>query len=107
MCVGMSWQTYSEFTKVSRVGWWMGLFGAPTAKRQFAYSNSPVARRLDRGKLQVQPRKASAKRNAVKKNKQKKIATAVQYRNKQGKLCWHGTGELKATETLDFKSFYS
>ena len=86
------------FTKVSRVGWWMGLFGAATAKRQFAYSNSPVVRRLDRGKLQVKPRKVSGKRTAPAK---KKVATAVQYKNKEGKLCWHGSGALKATETLD------
>ena len=63
-------------------------FGAATAKRQFAYSNSSVVRRIDKGKLHV-TRKV-----------EKKVVTAVRYQNSSGKWCWQGTAALKSTENL-------
>ncbi|CAE7451481.1 unnamed protein product [Symbiodinium necroappetens] len=73
---------------VSRVGWWMRCFGASTDKRQYAYANSPHIRKLDRGQL---PRNRKADKTPT--------ATSVRYRDEHGKKCWHGTAELKHTET--------
>ena len=66
----------------------MGSFGAATAKRQCAYSNSSVIRRIDKGKLHV-IRKV-----------EKKAVTAVRYQNNSGKWCWQGAAALKSTENL-------
>ena len=77
-------------TKVSRVGWWMGAYGAPSAKRQFAYSNSPAVRMLDSGKQRQLPEEFL----------RKKISTTYRYVNSAGKQCWNGTGDLKGTKIL-------
>ena len=67
----------------------MGHYHAPTPKRHFAYSNSPVIGNLDRGVL-----------SGWKKREQKKVKTAITYMNKQGKKCYKGTPELRSTENL-------
>ncbi|CAL1147475.1 unnamed protein product [Cladocopium goreaui] len=38
---------------VSRIGWWMSMYGSPTPKRQYAWSNSTAIRRLDVGTYPV------------------------------------------------------
>lgn len=91
--------------KVFRVGWWMGHYASQTPKRHFAYSNSPWVKKLDRGVLQW--------KNRLHKG-QKKVQTAVAYKSKTGKKCYHGTAALKGTENLGlnglttvFRSIYS
>ena len=76
--------------QVARVGWWMGLYGAQSAKRQFAYSNSPAIRKLDKGPLKMSARKRI----------KNKVKTAIKTVRKDGGTGWCGTKELKATETL-------
>ena len=79
-------KTILASNEVARVGWWMGMYGAASAKRQYALSNSPIIRRLDRGKLQVTFRK--------------RVQTSVTYVDGSGKKRFHGTPQLKATEML-------
>ena len=67
----------------------MGAYGAGSAKRQYAYANSPHIRRVDKGKL---------KRWAI--PDEKKVTTAVHYYDKEGNKRWHGTAQLKSTEKL-------
>ena len=79
-------------SEVSRVGWYMGAYFGKTLKRQYAYSNSPVIRRLDRGHLQqIRTRLENAQ----------KVRTSEVYKNKAGKPCYVGTKHLKATEIPD------
>ena len=62
------------------------MYGAGSAKGQYALSNSPIIRRLDRGKLQVTFRKS--------------VQTTVNHVDASGKKRYQGTPQLKATEML-------
>ncbi|CAK9023990.1 unnamed protein product, partial [Durusdinium trenchii] len=73
---------------VRRAGWWMKHWGARTAKRQYAYSNSATITRLDRGKLTRQP------------NSHAKVQTATKYHDARGIVRYKGTAALKQTENL-------
>ena len=86
------YQHFPHLAQVTRTQWWMGHYHAPTPKRHFAYSNSPVIGNLDRGVL-----------SGWKKREQKKVKTAITYMNKQGKKCYKGTPELRSTENIDKK----
>ena len=70
--------------QVRRVGWWMNQYGAPSPKRQWAYSNASAILRLDVGwrKMTTQ------------------VKTVKQYKDKKGKTRYCGTKALKATEFL-------
>ena len=72
-------------------------YASPTPKRHYGYSNSPVAMRLDKGKLLQDQRKP----------KHERIATADIYFDKKGHKKYKGNRNLSATENLDFaiKSF--
>ena len=72
------------------VRWWMRHYNSATAKRHFAYGNTPVIGSLDRGKLQM---------SGLLKNQ--KIKTCAKYRDGSGKLRYKGTKHLKSTELLD------
>ena len=63
-------------------------WGAETAKRQYAYSNSATITRLDRGKLTRQP------------NSHAKVQTATKYHDARGIVRYKGTAALKHTENL-------
>ncbi|CAE7467979.1 unnamed protein product [Symbiodinium pilosum] len=84
---------------VSRVGWYVGAFFAKSLKRQYAYSNSPAIRALDRSHLQgiYRGRLCQAA----------KVKTANVYFDKKGKKRFIGTSQLKNTETLAFFGFYA
>jgi hypothetical protein len=75
--------------KVTCVHWWMGHYAARTAKRHYAYANSPTVLKIDRGKLQMStiPR-------------DNKPVTCEKYRDRNGKLRFKGTKKLKQTEIL-------
>lgn len=73
---------------VARISWWMSAFGSETAKPQYAYLNSPAIRKLHH---------FGNSSSKVKKN-HLKIETCRQYQNKEGKACYTGTRQLKATE---------
>ena len=77
--------------EVARISWWMSAFGSETAKPQYAYSNSPAIRKLHH---------FGNSSSKVKKN-HLKVETCRQYQNKEGKACYTGTRQLKATEILD------
>ena len=81
-------------TQVSRVGWWMSAYGATTAKRQFAYANSPEIRKIDRGTLQRHVDFLG-----------KRVRTTYCYINSAGKKCYNGTKNLKGTEILAIINF--
>ena len=68
----------------------MGLYGAHSAKRQFAYSNAPAVRKLDKGPLKMDARRRI----------KNKVTTAVKTVRKDGTVGWCGTKALKSTETL-------
>lgn len=72
----------------------MGAYFANSLKRQFAYSNSPAIRRLDKGKLQMI--KARLEKSGS------KTKTRRAYPDKNGKLRYYGTKKLKETEKLDW-----
>lgn len=67
----------------------MGHYAARTAKRHYAYANSPTVLKIDRGKLQMStiPR-------------ENKPVTCEKYHDRNGKLRFKGTKKLKQTETL-------
>ena len=67
-------------------------YAAPTPKRHYGYSNSPVAMRLDKGKLEKHQRKPKGER----------IPTADIYFDKKGRRRYKGNANLSATENLDF-----
>ena len=61
------------------------MYGSPTPKRQYAWSNSGAIRKLDIGWKRMRA----------------KVPTVEHYINKTGRKCWKGTKHLKATQTLD------
>ena len=63
-------------------------YNAATAKRHIGFSNSPVIRQLDRGRLQMSSGRTS------------KVKTCEKYRDGKGKLRYKGTKQLKGTELL-------
>ena len=76
--------------QVHVVKWWMRHYGAPSAKPHFAYANSATIRKLDRGKLKREH------------DHRPTIKTCEKYRNRDGRACYKGTGQLKGTELLGF-----
>ena len=70
--------------EVWKTSWWMMMFGAPTPKRCYAYSNSRVIRRLDRGYKRMKA----------------KVKTCEKYKDRAGKVRYKGTRELRSTEQL-------
>lgn len=70
----------------------MGAYFGNSLKRQYAYANSPAIRRLDKGKLQMIKARLEKSGNKAK--------TRRAHPDKNGKLRYHGTKELKSTETL-------
>ena len=83
-------RAYSTKTQVSRVGWYMGYYFAKSLKRQYAYSNSPAIRKLERDKVQATRRLCSLG----------KIQTVTRVKHEIGKERFTGTGQLKGTERL-------
>ena len=82
-------------SEAHRVTWWMGLYGSPTPKRHFAYSNSSAIGLLDLGRLRgwAQKQKAMAKAGVD-------IAkTVVKYIDKNGRERYKGSKALKFTES--------
>ena len=67
----------------------MGHYGSCTPKRHYAYSNSQVIHRIDKGRLQGWKPKAG------------KVVTAEHYVDGSGKKRYKGTKHLRGTETLD------
>ncbi|CAE7513266.1 unnamed protein product [Symbiodinium sp. CCMP2456] len=76
--------------KVSRVGWWMGLYGGRCPKRQYAFSNSHHVRRLDLGVLKKTHRKRIKDKG--------KFSTVSRRARKDGTVAYTGTKDLKSTE---------
>ena len=70
----------------------MGAYFGNSLKHQYAYANSPAIRRLDKGKLQMIKARLEKSGNKAK--------TRRAHPDKNGKLRYHGTKELKSTETL-------
>lgn len=70
--------------KVRRVSWWMSRYGAKSAKRQYAWANSPAILRLDVGWKRMKS----------------KISTCIKYVNREGRKCYKGSPQLKGTESL-------
>ena len=68
----------------------MGHYKGCTPKRHWAYCNSRVIHRLDKGVLQ-----------GWKKRSSKQVVTAEHYIDSKGKKRYKGTAKLKGTETLD------
>ena len=74
---------------VWKVCWWMGAYGSPTPKRQYAYSCSKAILRLDVGWKRKFAATASGK-------------TVRKYKNKKGESRYVGTRHLRETEFLVF-----
>lgn len=72
--------------------WWMWHFGGATAKRHFAFSNSPAISKLDRGRLTGWKKLPPQKQ------------TARHYRDRKGRRRYQGTSQLKKTEFLDIST---
>jgi len=68
----------------------MGHYNSATPKRHYAYSNSKVIKKIDKGKLQGWRGKT-------------KVATAEHYVDGTGRKRYKGTSNLRGTETLVFK----
>lgn len=79
--------------QVYRTQWWMAHYGGKTPKRHYGYANSPSIQSLDKGRLV----------GWKKRDKSLKVETAVQYRDRSGRLRYKGTKHLKKTEPPDFK----
>ena len=80
---------YHEDTlKVYEARWWACMYGAPTAKRHKAWSNSPTVQLLDLGRMV----KALYRQNSVKSTRR--------YRSRRGKVSWCGSKHLKAAQYL-------
>ncbi len=75
------------------MGWWMAHYGGNTAKRHYAWSNSPNIKALDKGPLQWKSWKESRKGLHVE--------TVRKYKDKSGKTKYQGTKALRGTELLD------
>lgn len=69
----------------------MASYGGPTEKPHWAYCNSPVVERLNRGFKRARDESEAA---------QPAIKTCEQYVNRDGKVCFKGTSKLKSTQTL-------
>ena len=74
-------------TKVTTVRWWMGHYNAPTPKRHWGASNSPLIRKIDKGVLQGWNKKSTS-------------TPVVKYRDAQGREKYKGTKDLRKTEKL-------
>ena len=74
-------------TKVTTVRWWMGHYNAPTPKRHWGASNSPLIRKIDKGVLQGWKIKSTS-------------TPVVKYRDSQGREKYKGTKDLRKTEKL-------
>lgn len=85
------WMPYVKF-KVWKVCWWMGAYGSPTPKRQYAYSCSKAILRLDVGWKRKFAAPASVK-------------TVKQYKNKKGQSRYVGTQHVRGTEFLVYFYF--
>ena len=70
--------------------WYMKMYGGPTDKPHYAWSNSTAI-----WQLETPP----PKRQRVG-DDEPKIRTCEQYFNKEGKLCYKGTKQLRKTENL-------
>ena len=81
--------------EVQCVRWWMAHYNAPTPKRHYAYSNTPVVLGLDRGVLQKWKPKTG-----------QKVTTAERYVDKSGKRRYKGTKHLRTTENLVCEMLY-
>lgn len=71
-------------SKVTRIAWWMALYGGSTPKHHYGWSNHQNILKVDKGKLVGW--------------KSKGVRTVEQYRDKTGKRCWKGTPQLKKSE---------
>ena len=78
--------------QVYRTQWWMAHYGGKTPKRHYGYANSPSIQSLDKGRLV----------GWKKRDKALKVETAVQYKDRSGRLRYKGTKQLKKTEPPDF-----
>lgn len=87
--------TVALTAQVARIAWHMSQFGAATLKPQYAYSNSPSIRKVHH---------YASETSKVKKDMKTKVQTCRKYTNKEGKECYMGTSDLKATETLAVQS---
>ena len=74
-------------TKIYRISWWMGHYGAKSAKPQQGWTNSRKFQHLDLGKY-----KHTVKRGKAAETVRKTI------NKKSGKVGWVGTKELKKTQ---------
>ena len=79
--------------KVSLVNWKMHHYGGFTPKPHYAYANSEVIRKLDKGKLVQWQQKSLDDGRPMPKS-------CETYRNSKGEKCFKGTKFLKRTETL-------
>lgn len=73
-------------TKVYKVAWWMRSFLAPSMKRTMAITNQKVLTRL--GAEAVRPQRDEC------------IPTTERYRDREGKVRFHGTKRLKESQTF-------
>ena len=71
----------------------MGDFFGKSLKRQYAYSNSPVVRKLNCSHLNLASRRRLSKA--------RKVQTRFQYQDKTGQVRFRGTKQLKDTQNLD------
>ena len=83
--------------KVSRVSWKMFHYSSKSPKPHYAYANSRVIHRLDKGKLSNWKGKAAKEGRPI-------IKTCETYTNSRGEKCYKGTTWLKQTEILDAQS---
>lgn len=80
--------------KVSRVSWKMFHYSSKSLKPHYAFSNSRVIHRLDKGKLSNWKGKAAKEGRPI-------VKTCETYINSQGQTCYKGTKWLKQSEILD------
>ncbi|CAK8991221.1 unnamed protein product [Durusdinium trenchii] len=84
---GLCYEVNGGSSAVWRVGWWMAHYQSLSPKRHYAFSNSQVIQKLDRGKL-----------SGWKKKGKEKLQTTIQYQSADGKRCFKGTAALRKTE---------
>ena len=77
--------------QATRVKWFMQHYGGLTPKPHYAWANTEVISRLETG---------GVKKRKLDDDQEPKIQTCVQYTNKDGKQCFHGTRQLRKTENL-------
>ena len=73
--------------KVFEARWWACMYGAGTAKRHIAWSNSRTVQLLDLGKM-IKALHAKKAFNSTRK-----------YKSRTGKVSWCGSALLKSTQT--------